>query len=147
MADLNGIFRAFAKLSGAKYFDGDLGMTNKAISTMVRNSLPKEVVDISDRTVFPRYKARNQPYMPIHNFPSYLKDLAREYAKYKSHTGKYMPYTHPCVEKYYQNFIKLLELGRNDIVKSDNGSGERLNYKERHKRCFGDIGNVKKLGW
>ncbi|GAB1609766.1 tubulin polymerization-promoting protein family member 3-like isoform X1 [Argonauta hians] len=147
--ELKEVFKAFVKLAGAKT-ESDMKMMNsKACGKMVKDCLPKEVINIADASIFPKYKEKGKPYMLMENFPQFIRGCAHEYAKLKSKDPK-LPITDPKVDKYYESFVTKLSNGRPNVKEvkvSKTGNVDKLtdvsSYTGSHKERFDAEGKGK----
>lgn len=113
MANLDKVFQAFAKLAGAKNPVEETRMNSKTCEKMVKECLPKGVVQIADACIFPLYKERNKPYFLINNFRHFVQGCAYEYAKKKRKDPRIQE-GDSHVNKYYQEFTHRLLEGKPD---------------------------------
>lgn len=143
---LDNVFIKFTKLAGAKTPEEQKQMNAKACGKMVKDCLPKEMSNIVDASVFPKFKEKGKPYMMIKQFPDFIRGCAHEYAKIKTKNSK-LPENAPEVQKYYDEFLASLSQGVpnvHEVKISKTGNVEGLTdtsaYTGTHKERFDEEG-------
>lgn len=148
---LENVFIKFTKLAGAKTPEEQKQMNAKACGKMVKDCLPKEMQNIVDASVFPKFKEKGKPYMLIQQFPGFIRGCAHEYAKIKTKNSK-LPENAPEVQKYYDEFLASLSQGVpnvHEVKISKTGNVEGLTdtsaYTGTHKERFDEEGKGRGL--